>query len=208
MKQKGKYIILEGLEGTGKGTQVEKLRERLEKLGKRVIVVREPGGTPIGEEIRKILKSPYIIRTPETEIFMFSAARAELARQIVLPALEKGVNVISDRSFLSTFTYQIYGHQRMDLMLMFEKLTAEAVGTIRPDQIIILDIAPKKGLERAQKRNAGEKDRFDDLGVPFHERVRAGYIEAARKSDFPLISTDKSIEEVSEEIWQKVKKFF
>ncbi len=208
MKQKGKYIVIEGVEGTGKGTQVEKLRERLEKDGKKVIVVREPGSTPIGEEIRKILKSPDLDRVPETEIFLVSTARTELIRSVVLPALEKGVHVLSDRSYLSTLAYQIAGHQRQDLSLMFEILTKEAIGNGVPDTTIILDINPKEGIERARSRNAGKKDRFDDFDIEFHDRVRASYLDSARKNGYSVISAADPIETVSENIWDAVKKLF
>ena len=199
---KGKYIVIEGLEGTGKGTQVELLRKRIEKLGKEVLFVREPGGTQIGEEIRKIVKSPDLDRVPETEILLFSAARVELARTQVLPALEKGINVVSDRSFLSTIVYQTYGHNRKDLLPMVENVTKYALSGIHPDLIIILDIDPQTGLERAKTKNAGIQDRFDDLAVPFHERVRKGYLEIAKKNKYPVIDASQSISEVEKEIWK------
>ncbi len=200
---KGKYIVLEGPEGTGKGTQVERLALRLKAQGKKVIVVREPGSTPIGEEIRKLVKSSTLDRTVETEIFLISAARAELVRSVIMPALKEGAHVISDRSYLSTFAYQVAGAYK-DLKEMAEILTKQAIGDTHPDFILVLDIDPQEGLKRSIKRNKGEPDRFDDRELEFHKKVRDAYLALAKESSYPVVDGSKSIEEVAEAVWAEV----
>ena len=210
-KPNGKYIVLDGPDGTGKGTQIERLQAKLKSLGREVLVVREPGGTPIGEEIRNLLKSKEFPRTAETEIFLFSAARAELMREVIEPALQKGTCVISDRSFISTIAYQVYGHQRMDLLPMVADLIKYAVGDRKMDKLIILiilNIDPEVALERAKGRNAGAGDRFDDMEQGFHERVRQGYLQGAKDYPHEVVDAAGTVEEVEERIWQKIALIF
>ena len=207
-KTRGKYIVLEGPDGTGKGTQIERLKLRLEAAGKEVVMVREPGGTPMGEAVRGLLKDAKLDRTPEAEVFLFSAARAELALRVIEPALKRGAWVISDRSHLSTIAYQIFGHKRHDLAKMVKEITAHALGSTLPDAAIILDIDPKISLARSKKRNAGESDRFDDMQEAFHKRVRKGYLDHAKAAKLPVVDAGRTIEEVEESIWQKIQHLF
>jgi len=187
MTAKGVFITFEGGEGSGKTTQINKLAEKLTSLKKKVITTREPGGTPEGEKIRNLL----VQRdggnwTPTAECLLLYAARAMHVESVVKPALEKGKIVISDRFHDSTFAYQGYGRG-----LELEKIQALndlTIGSFKPDLTFILDITPDKGLARSTRRLAAEslhikqtEDRFESLDLSFHEKLRKGFLDIAKK---------------------------
>ncbi len=207
---KGFLITFEGTEGSGKSTQIRLLEKRLVSLNFSVQVVREPGGTPIGEEIRHTLKhsAQNADMTPETELLLVNASRAQLVRQIIRPALDRGEFVLCDRYYDSTVAYQGYG-RGLDLPVA-QSIIDFAVGPTRPDLTFFLHLAQELSAERVQKRNvAGNslRDRMEEADREFFSRVECGYIEIARKDPARVkrIDAGRSVSEVEQLIWEKVQ---
>jgi dTMP kinase len=196
---RGILISFEGPEGGGKSLQIKKLGEYLKNKGFRVLILREPGETEIGEKIRQILLDPKNKKmTPRTETLLFEASRAQLVEEAIKPALAEGKIVLLDRFFDSTTAYQGYGRGlSVEKIKMLNNFTT---GGLEPDLTILLDLEVEKGLKRREK--SGKKDRIDMEGLKFHQRVRAGYLEIARKNfqRWQIIDASKSPEEVFEEI--------
>ncbi len=166
------FITLEGPEGSGKTSQIPALTEYLRQLGHDVLTTREPGGTPISDQIRGVLiNMENTALTPRTEILLFLAARAQLVDQLIKPALSGGKIVLCDRYGDSTLAYQGYGHQT-DLEVL-RHLLAFATGGLKPDLTILLDLDVETGLMR--KKKVDEWNRLDAYEVAFHQRVRQGY---------------------------------
>ncbi len=175
----GRFITLEGGEGAGKSTQIARLKGWLESRGRPVVATREPGGSPGGEAIRKLLVEGSAERWDgTTEALLHFAARRDHLRAIVWPALKKGAWVVSDRFADSTRAYQGYGHG-LDLA-MLDRLYEAAVGAFRPDLTLMLDLPVETGLARAAERRGGET-RYESLPRDFHERVRKGFLEIAKR---------------------------
>jgi dTMP kinase len=178
---RGWFITLEGIEGSGKTTQAALLAEALRARGSQVITTREPGGTRAGELIRAIFLDSRIALEATAELLLVLADRAQHVREKLLPALEAGQIVISDRYADSTVAYQGYG-RGLDLKLVHE-LNRLAGGGITPDLTIVLDCPPETGLERSQARAQGAvyiRDRFEGERIDFHRRVREGFRAIAR----------------------------
>lgn len=166
------FMTLEGPEGSGKTSQIPALTEYLRQLGHDVLTTREPGGTPISDQIRGVLiNMENTALTPRTEILLFLAARAQLVDQLIKPALAEGKIVLCDRYGDSTLAYQGYGHQT-DLEVL-RHLLAFATGGLKPDLTILLDLDVETGLMR--KKKVDEWNRLDAYEVAFHQRVRQGY---------------------------------
>jgi len=173
----GKLIVFEGPEGAGKTTQLRRLSERLASDGIQSVAVREPGGTPVGDAIREILLDPEREITDATEALLFMASRAELTAREIRPSLARGTVVLLDRFFLSTYAYQVAGRG-----LAEEEVRAAnrlATGDLVPDLTLLLDIAPREGLARADAR--GDRDRMEKSGAEFHDRVGAAFRKFADK---------------------------
>jgi dTMP kinase len=170
----GLFITIEGVEGSGKSTQCRRLVERLSTRGLDVVRTSEPDGTELGSAIRRLFEteSP---PTPLTQVFLFMAARQQHVAQVVRPALARGLIVISDRYADATVAYQGYG-QGVDLETIHE-LNALATGGLRPDLTLVLDLDPAVGMARIGGRSL---DAFERMALPFHRRVRDGYLEIAR----------------------------
>jgi len=203
----GKFITFEGGEGTGKSTQTKLLCDRLLKIGIKPVLTREPGGSPYGEDIRRILLDPaYQDRSSLSEALLFYAARDDHLRQLIIPSLNKGDWVISDRFSLSTRAYQgAAGGVSSDILATLEHWV---VGAQKPDLTIILDMEPERGLERAEsRREGGEIDRFEGLDLAFHQRLRQGFLDIAR--DEPerchVVNADRAIDDISGDIWRIVE---
>lgn len=176
---KGLFITFEGVEGCGKSTQVERLREWLEAQGRPVLVTREPGGVPIAEAIRAVLLQPdHDAMSPVTELLLYEAARAQLVHEFIRPALEAGQIVLCDRFADSTTAYQGMGRNLPPEDVV--RLHALATQGIWPDLTFVLDLPVEEGLRRV--RNRGRFDRMERQAVQFHERVREGFLAIA-KSD-------------------------
>jgi dTMP kinase len=202
------FITFEGSEGCGKSTQVQRLAARLERSGVPYLVTREPGGTPIGETIRELLQfaSHNSGMTPEAELLLFEASRSQLVREIIKPALERGMCVIADRFFDSTTVYQ--GAARKLDRKMVDRLNAFAVGDCIPDITFVLDIDADSAKSRMQKPR--RPDRMEQQPAEFYERVRQAYRElAAREPNrILLIDGSRDIEEIENEIWKALSSRF
>lgn len=172
------FITLEGPEGSGKSSQLPALAEFLRSRGYTVLTTREPGGTPIGDQVRQVLtRMENQGMSPRSETLLFCAARAQLVDQVIRPALARGEVVISDRYADSTLAYQGYGHGN-DLAVL-RQLLHFATGGLWPDLTLLLDVDSAAGLER-RRSSGGEWNRLDDYALSFHQRVRQGYLDLAR----------------------------
>ena len=172
------FITLEGPEGSGKSSQLPDLAEFLRGQGWDVLTTREPGGTPIGDQIRQILmRLDNQELHPRTEILLFLASRAQLVEQMIKPALREGKLVLSDRFGDSTLAYQGYGHG-IDLATL-RAMLAFATDNLKPDLTLLLDVDVEIGLQR--KRKEDEWNRLDAYELAFHQRVREGYHELCRQ---------------------------
>ena len=177
----GLFITFEGIDGCGKSTQIAKLSEFIKENSGDLILVREPGGTAVGEKIRGVLldkKNDGM--DPVCELLLFEAARAQIVSEVIRPALAEGRIVISDRFFDSTFAYQGYARELGEDMV--EMLNSTATSGLEPDITFLLDIDPKEALVRRGQRG-GETDRMEALGTSFQAKVRDGYLKLAAKSD-------------------------
>jgi dTMP kinase len=174
---RGRFITFEGGEGAGKSTQAKRLAAWLEGQGLKVLLTREPGGSPGAEEIRKLLVQGATDRwDPMTETLLHFAARRDHLERVIRPALAAGQWVLSDRFADSTLAYQGYGHGvDRDFIAMLEKAV---VGSQRPDLTLILDLPVAQGLERAGTRR-GPETRYEDMAQAFHERLRQGFLAIA-----------------------------
>jgi dTMP kinase len=208
--QKGLFITFEGTEGCGKSTQVELLAQRLRAPGHRVRVLREPGGTPIGEEIRHTLKHSHqnAAMTAEAELLLMNASRAQLVREIIRPALAAGEIVLCDRFYDSTIAYQGYGRQ-LDLK-MVKAVIDFAVGDTRPDLTLLLQVPPHVSAERLRSRQSTlpfARDRIEEADEKFFARVAEGYqaLAAAETNRVRVVDSSGPVENVSAKIWELVQ---
>jgi len=203
---KGFLITFEGGEGGGKTTQIVRLRDRLTKVGHDVVVLREPGGTVISEQIREVvLSSKNVGIAFTTEVLLFQAARAQIYREIVLPSLSAGKVVLMDRSRDSSVVYQ--GIVRGFGENLIEDLNNISTKNTYPDLTLLLDLLVETGLER--RRESGKVDRLDMESTDFHRQVREGYLKIAhadKNKRWVTVDASKSLEEVEEKIWQTVQK--
>ena len=200
---KGKFITFEGSEGCGKSTQSRLLYEYLKRKGKRVIYLREPGGTEISEKIRKILLDPKNHITPICETFLYMAARAQGVNKIIKPALIDGKIVICDRFLDSTVAYQGYG-LRIKIRLI-KDMGNFATDGIKPDLTILLDLPINKGLRQCGRI----KDRIEKRSFTYHQRVRRGYFIIAKQEPkrVKVIKVDNDKNKTQEKIRNVVDKF-
>ncbi|NWF77490.1 MAG: dTMP kinase [Chloroflexi bacterium] len=197
----GLFIAFEGGEGCGKSTQARLLLKKLEQQNVPVILTHEPGGTSLGNEIRKALKKKRgSLVSPQAELLLFAASRAQLVAEVIRPALQEGKVVICDRFTYSTSVYQGYG-RGLDLATI-EMVNNMATGNLHPDLIILLDISPEQGL--ARKRSL--KDRFELEDLSFHRRVREGYLKMAAAEPDRWLVIDASLPKgkIAEIIWGRV----
>ena len=195
------FITLEGPEGSGKSTQIKRLAKHLEEIGYSVITTREPGGTPISDQIRQVLvRMENKELHPRTEMLLFLAARAQLVEQVIKPALQEGKIILCDRYGDSTLAYQGYGHG-LDLEQLHQMLDF-ATDHLKPDLTILLDLDVKTGLMR--KKAKDEWNRLDAYEALFHERVREGYLRLAREEPerWRIVDASQAIDAVQEDLFQ------
>lgn len=201
------FITFEGIDFCGKSTQVKLLKEYLEKKGKTVKIIREPGGTEISEKIREILldKKNYKL-TIETEIFLFSASRAQLVREVIQPYLENNYYVLSDRFHDSTMAYQGFGRE-IPLPIV-EQINNLVIGKTIPDLTFFIDIPPREAEKRKRQISSVELDRIELSKNDFYERVRKGYFYLAEKEPrFKVLNGSHDINTIHNEIITEVEKF-
>ena len=204
MKNKGYFISFEGIDGSGKSTQIQRLAKFLEALGLNVIITREPGGSVGGEEIRNLLLQGNVDRwSAETEILLFTAARRDHLERIILPALEEGKIVICDRFADSTRMYQ--GMRGPNLRNLVDSLN-EKVIKFDPDLTILIDINPEISLQRAKSRKTVE-ERFEDFGVELQMKMRKLFIELAKEfsNRIEVVNGQQSVDNLTQDICSLVK---
>jgi dTMP kinase len=203
---KGLFITFEGTEGSGKTTQIAALAQRLRSLGRTVRALREPGGTPIGEEIRHTLQHSEANRgmTPEAELLLLNASRAQLVRQVIRPALAAGEIVLCDRFYDSSLAYQ--GHGRGLDFRQVQRIISFAVGRTRPDLTLLL-MVPVAVSEARRRARPAERDRMEEADRGFFERVEKGYeaIAAAQPRRIRRLDATAPAEVVAGEIWAAVE---
>jgi dTMP kinase len=204
----GLFITFEGGEGAGKTTQINRLAQSLTEQSHKVITTREPGGTPEAEKIRDLLVQRDGGQwSPISEALLLFAARSLHAERVIKPALDEGKIVICDRFTDSTRAYQGYGHE-LDLKVI-EDLVDTVLGGLEPNLTFILDIEPESGLSRSERRLASEaldikqrEDRFENLEIEFHEKLRQGFLEIAKNNPdrCKVLDATQSIDDISQEI--------
>lgn len=195
----GKFITVEGIEGVGKTTNINFIRQQLEAAGRDVVLTREPGGTPLGEAIRGLLLNPEYTGMDSTcELQLMFAARAEHLAKVVWPALEKGQWVLCDRFTDATYAYQ-GGGRGIDIGVI-ARLEELVQGDFRPDLTLLLDVPVAVGLARASKR--GALDRFEQEKVEFFERVRNAYLDMAQRSPdrYRVVDASLPLDDVQKQI--------
>jgi dTMP kinase len=205
------FITFEGIEGSGKTTQIRLLGESLRKQGMDVLVTREPGGCPVADAIRNILLHPgNTAIVPRAELLLYAAARAQHVEEVVLPALQAGTIVLCDRYTDATLAYQ--GSGRGLAASLIADLNTLASGGLSPDLTLLLDMPAEEGLNRARRRNSArpedEEDRFERESIDFHCRVREGYLELARgEGRFRIVDARGIEEEVAARVKAEVEAF-
>lgn len=201
---RGKYIALEGIDGSGKDTHMPTITKVLRENNVKFITTKEPGGSHFGESIRHtLLSNRRDDIDPVTELLLLSADRKENIEKVVKPALEQGIWVVSNRSFGSSYAYQCLGHE-VDLQL-FNVVTAHVVGKVVPDLTLLFDLEVEEAMKRVSSR--GERDRMDALDVCFYNRVSRGYRTLAESSTWQVVDAMKPIESVAMEVTSKINSY-
>ena len=201
---RGKFITLEGIEGSGKSTSLDTISKILDTLDIEFIITKEPGGGPLGKDLRKILLDKKTSISPEVELLLMMADRKNHIDNIVEPSLEKGVWVISDRYLDSSYAYQGGGRQidtsKIDLLTELLRLPI-------PDLTILFDLSPEIALQRAKNRS--ELDRFESEPIDFHQRIREAYLNLANDNvdRYVVIDASKDIQNVTDQVQKKVNQF-
>ena len=203
----GLFITFEGGEGCGKSTQIAALRARLEAMGKTVVQTREPGGTALGESVRNLLQYDDAGQgmSPEAELLLFAASRAQHVRELIVPAIAEGQIVLCDRFLDSTTVYQ--GVARAIDSKKVDTINQFAIGDTNPDLTILIDLPPEIGLARVHARSDGQLDRMEKEAIGFFQAVRQGYLDLAKSEPkrFLVLDGSQSVEELETQIWQKVE---
>jgi len=203
----GAFITFEGIEGSGKSTQISRLLQYLMNSGRSAILTREPGGTPIGDQVRKILLDPANrLLDPTAELLLYAASRAQHLREVILPALDAGKVVLCDRFSDATLAYQGYG--RGLSIDTIRQLDGIVTAGLRPRLTILLDIDAATGVGRARGRNTSQglhgEARFENEELAFHNLVRDGYLDLAKQDPGRIRTVDAS--RTPEEIQEDVKR--
>jgi dTMP kinase len=206
----GKFISFEGIEGSGKSTQIVRVAASLERTGHKVVRTREPGGTALGRRLRAALLDPAEASLePMVELLLYAADRAQHVAEVILPALGRGEWVLCDRYLDATLAYQGYARGLGTGVVL--ELHSRPPLDLRPDRTILLDLDPREGLERARRRNAEggtgvTEGRFENEGLEFHRRVRDGYLALARDEPgrFRLVDARGDVDVVADRIEQSL----
>lgn len=207
---RGVFISFEGSEGCGKTTQISRLARRFEQNGDDVLVTREPGGTSIGEEIRHLLMHHESGEgmCPETELLLFAASRAQLVREVLIPALEDGKFILCDRFLDSTTVYQGVGRKISSEPV--QMINSFAAGDLLPDLTIIIDIPAEIGMERIKHRLGDLPNRMERETIDFYKKVREGYLLLAQElpGRFVVVDGNAAEDAVEESIWHELSRRF
>ncbi|CAN5618311.1 dTMP kinase [soil metagenome] len=201
----GTFLTLEGPEGAGKTTQVKLLSTKLDAIGIPHLITRDPGGTPLGKQIRRVLLTPGNPVAPMAELLLYSADRAQHVDELIIPALKAGKLVICDRYTDSTVAYQGYG-RNLDLKLI-SQLNQMSTQGLRPELTILFDLESEKGLGRL---HPGGHDRMEREAIEFHHRVRKGYLELSKQEPerWQIIDASKALSAVQDELKQIISTAF
>ena len=203
----GKLISFEGAEGSGKSTQISRLAAHFQKTHREVITTREPGGTEIGEQIRNIIvhNSKGDEMCAETELLLFTAARAQLVREVIAPALLRGAIVLSDRFLDSSTVYQ--GIARNLAADPVNQINRFAVGNVMPDLTVVIDVPTEVSLARLKQRASDLPDRMERENVDFYKKVREGYLLLAQgmPERFIVVDGTKGEDVIEKKIWAEVQ---
>jgi len=206
-KPTGKLISFEGSEGSGKSTQVSRLAAHLQQTGREVISTREPGGTEIGEQIRNIIvhNSKGDEMCAETELLLFTAARAQVVREVIAPALVRGAVVLSDRFLDSSTVYQGIGRNLAADPV--SRINHFAVGNVMPDLTIVIDVPTEVGLARIRQRASDLPDRMERENIDFYKKIREGYLLLAAGMPDRVVVIDGTLSQdvIEKKIWALVK---
>jgi dTMP kinase len=209
-KTTGKLISFEGSEGSGKSTQIARLAEHFQKSHREVVTTREPGGTEIGEQIRNIIvhNSKGDEMCAETELLLFTAARAQLVREVIAPALTRGAIVLSDRFLDSSTVYQGIGRNlAADPVAQINRF---AVGNVLPDLTIVIDVPTEVSLARLKQRASDLPDRMERQNLDFYTKIREGYLVLAKgmPERFIVLDGTKTQDAIEKKIWAEVQARF
>ena len=208
----GKYIVIEGNDGTGKSTQVAKLADYFQARGHVVCVVEEPGSddpeksTPIANELRNVIKNGDLARSVAVNVALFSAARRELWREKIQPALQRGEIVLSARNYISTLVYQgqADGYDEAEILRLTKLFTDEKY--LHPDVMIVLSLSHDKRAKRiAMRGELKNPDTFESRGQDFQEKITKGYLKIAKDYDIPVVLADGNVEEVHDMLIDEIK---
>jgi|SRR5579862_3807496 len=198
---RGAFIVVEGVDGSGKSTMAARIVDALSRRGRKVLRTREPGGTLIGEKVRALLLDPkHAEMVPFTEFFLYMASRAQLVDEVICPSIAKGVDVVCDRYYYSTAAYQgAAGKIGIDAVLTVAERIA---GFQKPDVAVLLDLDPSTARRREGIRN----DRVESKGLEYQRRVRAGFLKLARRDRkrFRVIDASRPVDEVFDDVMKAV----
>ena len=212
MSRPGQYIVIEGNDGTGKSTQVAKLADYFQARGHVVCVVEEPGSddpeksTPIANELRNVIKNGDLARSAAVNVALFSAARRELWREKIQPALQRGEIVLSARNYISTLVYQgqADGYDEAEILRLTKLFTDEKY--LHPDVMIVLSLSHDKRAKRiAMRGELKNPDTFESRGQDFQEKITKGYLKIAKDYDIPVVLADGNVEEVHDMLIDEIK---
>ena len=212
MRNAGKYIVIEGNDGTGKSTQVAKLAEYFRARGQTVCVVEEPGSddpeksTPIANELRNVIKNGDLARSAAVNVALFSAARRELWHEKIQPALQRGEIVLSARNYISTLVYQgqAEGYDEAEILRLTKLFTDEKY--LHPDVMVVLSLSHDKRAKRiAMRGELKNPDTFESRGQDFQEKITKGYLKIAKDYEIPVVLADGSVEEVHDMLIDEIK---
>ena len=206
-KSTGKFISFEGSEGSGKSTQITRLAAHLQQTGREVVSTREPGGTEIGEQIRNIIvhNSKGDEMCAETELLLFTAARAQVVREVIAPALTRGAVVPSDRFLDSSTVYQGIGRNLAADPV--SRINRFAVGNVMPDLTLVIDVPTEIGLARIRQRASDLPDRMERENIDFYKKIRDGYLLLAKNMPDRVVVIDGTLNQdaIERKIWAVVK---
>jgi len=196
--KKGKFIIIEGGEGSGKSTIVKYVVEKLKQQRFNIVATREPGGSNVAEGIRAAFLKTKL--KPVTQLFCFLAARSAWVEQLLLPNIEKGISVVTDRSYPTTIIYQgINGKIGTGIV---NKLNAMAMQKIKPDLVIVLDVKAEEGLKRS--KSTGDTNAFEEEGINFHKQANKNYLSLAKKYHWHVVDAMQPLERVKKEVLNSI----